>query len=304
MNKFKCFVIALSTISGLSQAQTKDISITEKDPAIKAKDSIIQLQIVQPMAAKAGEKGLDWDALRTEVTGKYDAVTADRIVAQTKIFASYGRDWKAFCDAIVYYTNHYELASDHETLNGNASMLDNFAEDEKTIAEAVKWNNMALALQPNNEKYLDTKRHLELSFGKQAPDFTLPDSEGKKVSIKGLRGKYILLDFWASNCPPCRQEAPNLQLAYEKFKDKNFTIVSVSYDIDKNAWLNASKDDGIEWINLCDMKGMENAGIKAYSVNSFPTNYLIDPSGKIIAKNLRGPGLRSKLAEVLNNPKN
>jgi len=132
-----------------------------------------------------------------------------------------------------------------------------------------------------------------------APEITMPDTEGKTFSLSSLRGKYVLVDFWASWCRPCRGENPNVVAAYKKFKGKNFTILSVSLDKDKEEWLKAIKEDGLEWKNISDLKYWNSAAVSLYGIEGIPYNVLLDPQGKIIAKELRGDDLGAKLAEVL-----
>lgn len=137
--------------------------------------------------------------------------------------------------------------------------------------------------------------------GSLAPDFTQTDVNGKPVTLSSLRGKYVLIDFWASWCGPCREENPNVVRAYQKYKAKNFTILGVSLDRpnDKDAWLSAIKKDGLEWTQVSDLKFWSNAAAQLYFIQSIPANFLLDPNGKIIAKNLRGTDLDDKLAELL-----
>jgi peroxiredoxin len=138
-----------------------------------------------------------------------------------------------------------------------------------------------------------------VKVGQVAPDFTLPDPSGKMISLSSFRGKYVLVDFWASWCGPCRQENPNVVKAYQQFKGKNFTILGVSLDKTKDKWQEAIKADGLAWNHVSDLKFWESAVVPLYGINAIPTNFLLDPQGKIIAANLRGQALEEKLKEVL-----
>jgi peroxiredoxin len=136
------------------------------------------------------------------------------------------------------------------------------------------------------------------AIGSIAPVFTQNNLSGKAVSLTDMRGKYVLLDFWASWCVPCRKENPTVLSAYNKFKNKGFTIYAVSLDDSAENWKKAVEEDHLPWMQVSDLKGTDNAAALAYGIFSIPSNFLIDPKGKIIAVNLRGGALEKKLAEI------
>jgi len=166
----------------------------------------------------------------------------------------------------------------------------------KNLSAALKNTQIAKAFE--KRLYYDKPT----SVGKIAPDFTQNDVNNKPVRLSDFKGKYVLLDFWASWCGPCRAENPNVLAAYQKYKDKNFTVLGVSLDQPgkKDAWLAAIKADGLLWTQVSDLQFWNNAAAKLYEITSIPQNFLIDPNGKIIAKNLRGELLTEKLAAILN----
>lgn len=133
----------------------------------------------------------------------------------------------------------------------------------------------------------------------EAPDFTLPDPNGKMISLKSFRGKYVLVDFWASWCGPCRQENPTVVGAFNRFKDKNFTVLGVSLDDNKAKWLKAVQDDKLTWTHVSDLKQWESIVVPMYQIQGIPFNVLVDPNGKIIASGLRGEDLEKTLSSVL-----
>lgn len=139
----------------------------------------------------------------------------------------------------------------------------------------------------------------QLSVGEEAPNFTLPNTQGTQISLASLKGKYVLIDFWASWCKPCREENPNVVNAYAQFKDKGFEILGVSLDEDADKWKEAIAKDNLTWPQVSDLKGWASPIAGLYSINSIPNNYLLDKDGKIIAIGLREEALINKLKELM-----
>jgi peroxiredoxin len=209
---------------------------------------------------------------------------------------------------------HKELATEQ------TSILEKFVKDNPdnyvsllVISELGKTQDVS-ELKPLYEslsqsvKDMETARQIKRSIdallptamGAIAPDFTQNDVNGNPVTLSSLRGKYVLVDFWASWCGPCRQENPNVVKAYQKFKGKNFTILGVSLDKQdgKADWISAIKNDGLTWTQVSDLDFWNNKAALLYAVQSIPHNFLLDPTGKIIAKDLRGSDLDNKLTEI------
>ena len=147
------------------------------------------------------------------------------------------------------------------------------------------------------DRYLDALKNT--LPGKKSPSITQFDLAGEPYSLSDLKGKYVLIDFWASWCPPCREENPKLVKTYAEFKDKNFEILGVSFDKEFEPWAKAVKDDNLTWKHVSDLQGWNNSASLAYGVKAIPQNILVDPEGKVVARNLHGDELNNKLREIL-----
>ena len=171
------------------------------------------------------------------------------------------------------------------------SEIDFFEEILKACTERLGDN---VWLEQTKEAFSNVKK---LAIGQKAPNFELKDPDGKWLELNDLRGSYVLIDFWASWCRPCRQENPNVVRTYNKFKDKNFIILGVTIDDNRNKWLEAIEKDGLPWLQVID--GLEKEVSILYNVNAVPMTYLLNPEGTIIDKNLRGFHLEQRLDEIL-----
>jgi peroxiredoxin len=223
-------------------------------------------------------------------------------------------------------------ARDEETIgNIQAQYMKEIAKSHQQVAELLKSQPASLGvinfLQNNNlldrDTYLDvylnaaekaqkawpnldhTKSFVSMvdkmkvtAIGQPAPEIALPDTTGQVVKLSSMKGKYVLVDFWAKWCGPCRQENPNVVSAFNKYKDKGFTVFGVSLDRTKKDWTRAIGEDHLTWTHVSDLKFWQSEAAKTYNVTGIPFSLLLDPNGVIIAKNLRGKALHNKLAEI------
>ncbi len=240
---------------------------------------------------------------------------------------------KPLFDYVDYYQKELQASStqgSHDSIvimlntayNIYQTSIDQFLARKKTSPVAALVLAYSYDVDPNKDVLLLEKRYNLLSgdglqnqfarnlkeviadakvgaVGTPAIEFVQKDTSGKNISLSEFKGKYVLVDFWASWCKPCRMENPNVVAAYNEFKNKNFTILGVSLDQERNGWVNAINADKLTWTEVSDLKYWGNEAAQAYHIKSIPQNILIDPNGIIIAKNLRGEQLIEKLNEVL-----
>ena len=218
---------------------------------------------------------------------------------------------KAFVTEFI--DNHYEspaslLALSHQL--GNESILnpqldfEYFSKVDSALFKQYPESPLVVTLHDfvegvRAEQQMAASSGQSTAIGAIAPEIELPDPDGKAIALSSLRGKYVLLDFWAAWCGPCRRENPTLVRAYNNYKAKGFEIFQVSLDRTHQDWVAAIKADKLDWYHVSDIKYWNSIAAKKYGVQSIPANFLLDPEGNIIAKNLRGPALEQKLMEIL-----
>jgi peroxiredoxin len=260
--------------------------------SIKGSDENVAMQAYQqtfrPLIQRA-------QGLNAEAAGVAEDDEAGKVAFRTKA-AAFNEDVLAVGKKFIK-DHPKQLASMWVLLNELRNRLDQeeFAAIYNSLDKSLKDTKYGRSAA----KYLARANGEEAGNSLLAPDFTQEDAGGVAVKLSSFRGKYVLVDFWASWCGPCRAENPNVVKAFERFKDKNFTILGVSLDNDKDRWVGAVKHDNLNWTQVSDLKGWGNEVAQLYHVNAIPANFLIDPKGNIIGRNLRGAALEAKLKEVL-----
>jgi peroxiredoxin len=193
------------------------------------------------------------------------------------------------------------ILSTYQGMSGNPGFKINAYNNEELLGVL---NNLVTRFPERTDiagvrNSIETQQSKSGWVGKTAPEIALPDTEGNTIKLSSYRGKYVLVDFWASWCKPCRMENPNVVEAYNQFKGKNFTVLGVSLDMAKEPWKKAIVDDNLNWAHISDLKQWNSVVVPMYGIQGIPFNVLVDPEGKIVAENLRGNDLQQKLSEVI-----
>ncbi|WP_094568745.1 TlpA disulfide reductase family protein [Mucilaginibacter xinganensis] len=274
---------ALSSADSVSKAQITGSKINEDDKRLKALLDPIKVKAQKLAAEKKTVAAPQQNSpeFRSALQAKYKALQAEQKVVIKKFIQG---NPDSYLSLLALYSVDGPSPDPFELDTLFNSLADNIKNTE--AAKIFKTS-------------LETLKHT--APGTMAPDFTQNDVNGVPVKLSSFRGKYVLIDFWASWCGPCREENPNVVRVYNKYKEKNFTIIGVSLDKQSGRadWLSAIKSDGLNWTQVSDLKFWNNQAAALYYVSSIPANFLIDPNGKIIAKDLRGDDLDNKLKEVL-----
>lgn len=232
------------------------------------------------------------NALRTSILQRYGKGSKEEQLVVEK-------QWKDYGNQALAFENKY--ISEHLNSALSLSLLAERVQANYVEMQSV-FNKLSKNLKDSPEgqrlvKRLEVLKHREI--GEPMLNFTQANAEGQPVSFSDFKGKYVLIDFWASWCGPCRAENPNVLKAYNTYKDKNFTVIGVSLDDNGDKWKKAIKEDGIPWTQVSDLKGSNNEIAAYFGINSIPSTLLIDPQGKIIDKDLRGELLNKKLSDLL-----
>jgi len=198
--------------------------------------------------------------------------------------------------AVYSMANYLRIEKEFDYMYGLAERIKNEMPNTKYsrmfVGEIVR-------MKEYNDSKLKKEAQSSVSIGKAAPDFTLSDVSKHEVSLSSLKGKYVLIDFWASWCGPCRAESPNMLKLYKRFKGSNFEILGVSLDESEKQWKDAIKKDGLDWIHVSDLMQWSSPVIALYQIDGIPSTVIVDPQGIVVAKNLRGKELEDKLEELL-----
>lgn len=282
------------------EADAKDNSINSQkvnSPANKGLKDLIMGMITRGEAMD--NAAAVTDSLQTAGNDSLFTIEKNKLTLMSDDFQSY---LKKYIDSsndpvLTIFAIGNDRTADATVINERVKNLKKRFPTHTGIADMIVQYNKYLAEQ--NKPKAQTQTPTRPEVGAMAPDFTLTDVDGKPFSLSQMKGQYVLVDFWASWCGPCRGENPNVVAAYNKYKNKNFTVLGVSLDEVKDKWLKAIKDDNLTWKHVSDLKGWYSSVVPLYGFDGIPYNVLIDPQGKIIATELRESALDEFLGKEL-----
>lgn len=265
---------------------------------VSATDKIADAKIEGTKTNNDNEK---YNLAEKPINDAYETLSVKRKTATPEQMAELNAEEKKIDDQDAQVNKKFIQENPDSYVSLNA--LESYAYSADYVDIAPLFNNFSPAIKATEagKKFAERLPKLKaVALGATAPEFAEADTAGKMVSLSSFRGKYVLIDFWASWCGPCRRENPNVVKAYNAYKGKNFTILGVSLDRPnaKDKWLAAIHKDGLTWNHVSDLKFWDSKAADLYAVRGIPQNFLLDPKGKIIGKNLRGEDLENKLAEI------
>jgi len=256
---------------------------------------------------KTNDENTQYDVAMKPINDAYDALekkqnTATPEQQKSEEFAKENNKAEKALEAQEAEINK-KFITDHPESYLSLNVLENFAYAADYVDIAPLYNGLSPAIKATEagKKFGERMPKLKaIALGAIAPEFAEADTSGKMVSLSSFRGKYVLIDFWASWCGPCRHENPNVVKAFNRFRGQKFSILGVSLDRPgaKDKWLAAIHKDGLTWTHVSDLKFWDSEAAALYAVRGIPQNFLLDPDGKIVAKNLRGDDLENKLEEI------
>ncbi|MGV8877497.1 MAG: redoxin domain-containing protein [Sphingobacteriaceae bacterium] len=273
--------IVINSADSISKANISGSPLNEENKELQASLETIGEKMRSLMTEAAGISSTDQQSpdFKNKFDAKQKSIQTEQKGILKKFIQAHPQSLVSL-DAIKIYAGPYPDLSELDPLY--AGLSEKLKKSDSGRAFAAALNQLKIN-----------------AVGTLAPDFTQNDPNGKPVKLSSFKGKYVLIDFWASWCAPCREENPNVVKVFNQYKDKNFTVLGVSLDKEKTNWVKAIENDGLTWTHVSDLKGWYNEVATLYSVRAVPQNLLIDPTGKIIAKNLRGEELVQRMAELI-----